>query len=485
MKSDLRITVVIPLYDKRVSEEDCLRSWCREQAYPRHLYEVVLISNGEDQAAEARIESFLDEPDRLIHESGANMAGLYHAGALAARSEIIFFTELHCLADPDCLSAMVEYLDRTDLPGACAHSYGDNPNAFASTEAVLFEGMFNDWVKVGSTARKVLLRGFAIRREIYLECGGFVPRYNRLCDGLLGVRLADAGHELGYAEQSTLKHYYSTRYRQFYRAVKESTEDECLFRSENDQHFCDRAFGLRKDWKLRSDFDRKFSRAALGFAVRGALRHRELGLVREILYWGGRAAFRYAPLLVLAWCRKTRLGLQSWWWRKNQGKLLQIYGKAYQSIESFYQLRFLSRYQGRGEMDESLFTEIGSVPDELIAGFHLPETDGEVSFRWSRGVGMIECNLPRRDGTLVIETGSRRGDPSGCLLDLYFNETKITDRKCSGSNGEISVKISAESFRPSMTQVIMTVSRPIPASGISNGDRRVLGLPVVAIRFDD
>ncbi|MEM9018789.1 MAG: glycosyltransferase, partial [Verrucomicrobiota bacterium] len=157
--SEPRISVVIPMFDKRVEEEECLESWCRKQSLPRENYEVLVTSNGTNLEADGRVRNYLSAPDRLVEVPEANMAGLYHAGAVEAQAPILFFTELHCVAEKQCLEKLLEFLDRNpDLAGACIHTYGDHTNSFSTTESTLFERMFDDWTQSCSPVR-VFVRG--------------------------------------------------------------------------------------------------------------------------------------------------------------------------------------------------------------------------------------------------------------------------------------------------------------------------------------
>lgn len=147
------LSVVIPLYDKRVEEEACLESWCLLQTLDRDSFEVIVTSNGEGPKAEERVRQYLKSPDRLVARPGSNMAGLYHAGAEASAAPLIFFTELHCIAEPECLKELLCYLEGKEMAGACVSTYGDYSNVFSSVEAELFDAMFEEWITQNTSKR--------------------------------------------------------------------------------------------------------------------------------------------------------------------------------------------------------------------------------------------------------------------------------------------------------------------------------------------
>jgi hypothetical protein len=315
------LSVVIPLYDKRVEEEACLESWCRLQTLDRDSFEVIVTSNGEGPKAEERVRQYLKSPDRLVARPGSNMAGLYHAGAEASAAPLIFFTELHCIAEPECLKELLCYLEGKEMAGACVNTYGDYSNVFSSVEAELFDAMFEEWI-TQNTSKKVLLRGVAIKRGPYFEAGGFRERYNRLCDGLLGARLEELGYELGYAEKAKLQHYYSTRYSQLLLPVREKVVNECTFRLEDTTGLSSRFWGVPSDWALRQNFNPGrgrylFARLFQSIALKPGEQFRwspetiqELGYLLKVAGFGLR--FR----LVLTWLKMARQAIKCWRWQE-------------------------------------------------------------------------------------------------------------------------------------------------------------------------
>jgi hypothetical protein len=89
-----------------------------------------------------------------------------------SRADRLLFTELHCVARPGCLKAIDAYFATHEMQGACLHSEPGCLTPFAQAESIKFEQYFEEWSKPGDW-RKVLVRGFAVKKSAYFEVGGF------------------------------------------------------------------------------------------------------------------------------------------------------------------------------------------------------------------------------------------------------------------------------------------------------------------------
>src|SRR4029453_503589 len=123
---------------------------------------------------ERRVKALLGPQDSLIYHSSNNEFLLYDLGARRARSRLLFFTEAHCVADPNCLAEMSQYFATHPKDEARCRSVGVNANENFLTQ--MEERMFEEAFGVALTEGhwlKVLVHGFAIYRDLYLEEGGF------------------------------------------------------------------------------------------------------------------------------------------------------------------------------------------------------------------------------------------------------------------------------------------------------------------------
>ena len=102
------------------------------------------------------------------------------------------------LAEPECLEALLAHFAAHDQDGACCRSIGISTNAIARMEERLFDEGFRTWSREGHWC-KVIMRGFAVRRSVYLADGGFEHAYGRFAEFALAATMHRRGRRLGFA----------------------------------------------------------------------------------------------------------------------------------------------------------------------------------------------------------------------------------------------------------------------------------------------
>jgi hypothetical protein len=239
------VSVVLTLIDHDGHAAECVESWAQRQDLARERYEVIAVSNGADPAVDQLVEPLLGPADRLLRVSGSQELELHDRGGRAAGGRWLLFTEAHTVAEPDCLSSLVAYLSANEsrYSGACIRSFGTgSANAVARCEQRWYADGFEEWSREGDW-RKVTIRGFAIRRDDYLEAGGFEHRFECFAETAFAATLAERGHRLGYAEGSAVKHYDATKIAPLLRYVREYRQNEVAYRPTRSAEYCERYFG--------------------------------------------------------------------------------------------------------------------------------------------------------------------------------------------------------------------------------------------------
>ena len=240
------LSVVLTLVDHEGHAAECVESWARSQELSRKRYEVIAVSNAREPEVDERVRALLCSQDRVLNASASQELALHDHGARAARGRWLLFTEAHTVAEPDCLSSLLAYLSANEgrYAGACIRSFGtgtDNP--VARCEERWYGDGFREWSREGDW-RKVTIRGFAIRREAYLEVGGFEHRFGCFAETALAANLAARGHPLGCAADAAVKHYDATAISPLLRYVREYREGELAYRATRSPEFCERYFGV-------------------------------------------------------------------------------------------------------------------------------------------------------------------------------------------------------------------------------------------------
>src|SRR5262249_3570914 len=99
------VSVILPYQDPRRRPQH-LATWTRGQTLPAAQFELGVVARPGEPHRDA-LRAYLRPHDRLLFAEADGPFPMYAAGAEAARGELLFFTEDHCLADPDCLRAAV------------------------------------------------------------------------------------------------------------------------------------------------------------------------------------------------------------------------------------------------------------------------------------------------------------------------------------------------------------------------------------------
>ncbi len=486
------ISVVIPIYDARAGEEECVQSWTDNQDFPRERYEVVIVSDDAPREVEERISGVLGENDRVTHCSGLKLMGQYHEGAKAARGSLVLFTELHCVAKRDCLSVVSDYFENNDCDGGFLASETGKGTAFAYTEAAIFDD-YVDGVVCEQDWRKVLLRGFVIKRDVYQASGGLDPSLSYFGDLAYGAILHSQARKLNYIKDGVVEHYYSNGYRHFVDPVRIKSIEECTFRLQNDPGYCDTYFNTPLDWLWREASRPETARRrclALGISAWNkffqAKDRRGAGAL-------ARALLRLIPQAVVG-LKAEIIGLRIAMWRNryacwrrrnNVDELRKVYPTAFESIETYHRLRFISdRIHKVGAHAASRHAEfpMPSAPDIHLTGFYHREMHQGRAFRWASPAAVLSFDAPQGRCEFELDIGYARVEPETYFCDVFANGHRLSPASIAFGKDTIKFTIEPNMLAPRGWQTIVLTSVPIQSTELRDPDARELGIPVFDIR---
>lgn len=207
------LTVVIPVRDGGRDFERCLRG-LRDSDW--HDFELVVVDDGSRDGSGELAASFGARVLRQDRPTGP--AAARNAGALAASAPIIFFLDADVVVHPDALGLALDRFASDPGLAALFGSYDDQPAATGQVSQ--FRNLLHHYVhqqgeftNEARPAHTFWTGCGAIRREIFLDLGGFDPRLYRrpaIEDIELGYRLTRAGHRIALVRnlQAThLKHW--------------------------------------------------------------------------------------------------------------------------------------------------------------------------------------------------------------------------------------------------------------------------------------
>ena len=196
------VSIVIPVYNGGESFRRCLSrlsQWGQDA-------EVIVVADGDSDSSWKLAEERGFKVIRLPESGGPARAR--NVGAGAASSDILFFidadVEIHPTTVPRVICAFREHPEISALIG----SYDDAPGArnFLSQ----YKNLFHHYTHQEAKEKASTFWGAcgAVRKDVFLEMGGFDESYRRPCveDIELGYRLRQAGYQIRLFKHIQVKH---------------------------------------------------------------------------------------------------------------------------------------------------------------------------------------------------------------------------------------------------------------------------------------
>ena len=198
------VSVVIAVHNGGADLEKCLAA---VGASSYQVFECILV---DDASTDGMINAAAGRHDvRVIRlEQQGGPANARNLGAQEAVGDIIFFTDADVLLHPDAIARAVDTLQSDAEVAAVIGSYDDQPGhaSFLSQ----YRNLFHHWVhQTGAEEASTFWTGCgAIRRNVFLEMGGFSKKYRRpsIEDIELGMRMRHSGHRIRLVKDMYGKH---------------------------------------------------------------------------------------------------------------------------------------------------------------------------------------------------------------------------------------------------------------------------------------
>lgn len=199
-----RLSVVLPLGDDRGLAAESVRAWVR-QTLSADVYEVVAVDDRRHARRAERVRQALRLHDQLVVDAGGGEIELYQRGADAARGELLLFTESHAVPAPEAAEELLRYLDRTGAEAATLRSAHLARRGLAVLEERLGEAARAERTPAEWWAG-VSLRGFALRRRLFRDLGGFRTELERFAETALAIEMDRRGLRADEARDAVVRH---------------------------------------------------------------------------------------------------------------------------------------------------------------------------------------------------------------------------------------------------------------------------------------
>jgi glycosyltransferase involved in cell wall biosynthesis len=200
---EITLSVIIPVHNGGKNFRRCLSSVVT--AIPP-ANEIIVVADGETDGSWHFAEEFGAQVLRIPVRRGP--AHARNLGAQSAQGDILFFVDADVVISPDTIFKVKSAFNNNPQLAALFGSYDDAPGEtnFLSQ----YKNLFHHYIhQISQEEASTFWSGCgAIRRQIFLEAGGFNETYNRpsIEDIELGYRLKKAGDRIRLFKDLQAKH---------------------------------------------------------------------------------------------------------------------------------------------------------------------------------------------------------------------------------------------------------------------------------------
>jgi len=196
-----QLSIIIPVYNDRVNLAKCLDAL--EQSVFTD-YQLIVVDDGSNDGSGEVARQRCDQFVRLDRNGG--VSGARNQGARYANSDLLFFLDADVMVEPDTLDRITREFESNPEISALFCSYQENtpPKNFVSQ----FKNLQHHFThKIARREAVTFCGGFgAIRREVFLDIGGFEESMRFMEDVQLGYRLSKAGKRILLCPSIQLTH---------------------------------------------------------------------------------------------------------------------------------------------------------------------------------------------------------------------------------------------------------------------------------------
>lgn len=276
------VSVIIPTYNRSELLKQTVDSFLA-QTYPADLWELILVDNAStDDTSKVIAQIVAQETNvRALHEIRRGAHHARNSGALAARGEVLYFTDDDMLAEPDLLETIVTgFVEGSrvgSVTGRVLPRWETEPPVWVlkhCRNALLSLIDLGPHLQVSDDDPGVYSCHQAVLREAFINAGGFNPDTNAgefTGDNETGlnIKIKRLGYRFAYVGDSVTHHMIpASRLTQAYLNSRFA-----------DQGFCDSYTEFRRIHPGKARLARRIAVniALIGFSGAKALLHRTIG----------------------------------------------------------------------------------------------------------------------------------------------------------------------------------------------------------------
>lgn len=475
------ISILIPeTFEDARGDVGFLRDWVGQSC--DETFEVIVVATPGRPDFEDAVRRILRPHDQYIVAELSHEMEAYAFGADAARGKWLFITENHVRPDVDCLRQVLAFLADGSTDAGVVSS-----RSIHLTKVARAEGRCFVWQAQNSRRHPdhepLHLRGFVLRRDVFLRHGGLPARYKTYAVAVLGFRMAKAGLRVRRIEKALIHHVDCATFQAFATDIRDTTLGECIFAHEPRPQ-CETPTAILwargRNWRHV-----RLLLLMAAFPGRRLRLQQRMSVLREAANHAGRGYFptRLRSISAGAACL--------WSWarfvltRPDSDAELARFVRMWQRIVAAARLDYALQAAPHSTTDEYGRTGMATMHNTQMDGFHeLESYDGQV-FRWSHPLAEIAVDIPAAPHRFTIDTGRLRGDVEDLVCELFVNGRRVPSDEVEINQGTITFRALGAWIFPGHPTRITVLTQPLQEPRRPNGQRgRRLGLPFVDFRAE-
>ena len=480
------ISILIPeTFEDARSDVAFLRDWVGQSC--EETFEVIVVATPGRPDFEDTVRRILRPQDQyIVAELSHEMEG-YAFGADAARGEWLFITENHVRPDVNCLRQVLAFLADGSTDAGVVSSASIHRTKIARAEGNCFVWQTHDSRRQHPDNQPLQLRGFVLRRDVFLRHGGLPAKYKFYALAVLGFRMAKAGLRVRRIEKALIHHVGCTTFHTFTTDVRDTTLGECIFAHERRPQ-CETPTAIRwtRGCNWRNVRALLLTAAFPGRRLRPRRRMRvTICLLREAVNHVCNGSFatrlRWIAACVACLWSRGRFALT----RPDSDAELVQFIRMWKRIVAAVRLDYATHAAPHALTGGYAKTEMAAMQNNQMDGFHELESHAGQIFRWSHPLAEIVVAIPAAPHRFTIDTQRLRGDVEDLVCELFVNGRRVPSDGVTIDQGVIAFKTPGDWIFPGNPTRITILTEPLQEPRRSDGQKgRRLGLPFVDFRAE-
>lgn len=211
-----QVTLAIPGRNCAATIDACLAALAPMLDDPvSRLAEIIFVDDGSTDDTPQRVVKY---PVRLVPGTGTGPAAARNLGFRAANTELVWFVDSDCVAEPDALRQLLPHMDDPKV-GGVSGSYG-NMRPESLLACLMHEEIIERHRRMPREVDFLATFNVLYRKAALEKVGGFDERYKKAQDAELSFRVQQAGYELRFELESRVKHFHENRWLNYLRTQR-------------------------------------------------------------------------------------------------------------------------------------------------------------------------------------------------------------------------------------------------------------------------